>query len=114
MSWFQAKMSQFRDIGFSELQYDAGTKGDTSFEALVEVEIETLWGVDLYNDEIHTFEEVIRQLIKAISCTQGRAEDLAWTVHNEGLAHVFDGKFDECLRVSGVLHEIGLLTQIRG
>ncbi|MDA1028199.1 MAG: ATP-dependent Clp protease adaptor ClpS [Bacteroidetes bacterium] len=93
-------------------QSDFGTKESTSHDVLVEVD--TLWGVDLYNDEIHTFEEVISQLIKAISCSHGRAEDLAWTVHREGIAHVFDGEFEDCLRVSGVLGEIGLMTQIRG
>lgn len=94
------------------IQSDLGTKEGTSYEA--QVEVDTLWRVDLYNDEVHTFDEVIFQLIKAISCSRGRAEDLAWTVHRDGIAHVFDGEFEDCLRVSGVLREIGLMTQIRG
>ncbi|NNF03823.1 MAG: ATP-dependent Clp protease adaptor ClpS [Rhodothermales bacterium] len=72
------------------------------------------WHVILYNDEIHTFDEVIGQLIKATGCSRGRAEDLAWTVHTKGKAEVFSGTFEECLRVEGVLAEIGLVTEIRG
>jgi hypothetical protein len=33
-------------------------------------------------------------------------------VHRTGRAMVFSGGFTECLRVSGVLEEIGLMTQI--
>jgi len=72
------------------------------------------WHVILFNDDIHTFEEVITQLIKATGCSHGRAEDLAWTVHTKGKADVFAGTFEECLRVEGVLAEIGLVTEIRG
>ena len=79
-----------------------------------QTEIDMMWSVDLFNDEIHTFEEVIHQLIKATGCTRGRAEDLSWTVHREGKANVYQATFEECLRVAGVLGEIGLLTQIKG
>ena len=72
------------------------------------------WHVILFNDEIHTFDEVIGQLIKATGCSAGRAEDLAWTVHTVGKADVFAGTFEECLRVEGVLAQIGLVTEIRG
>ena len=92
----------------------ADHKESVQIETVVEEAVETLWSVDLFNDEIHTFEEVIFQLIKAISCTRGRAEDLSWTVHLEGKARVFDGEFESCLRVCGVLNEIGLVTEIRG
>ena len=83
-------------------------------ETAVEIAVETVWKVDLFNDEIHTFEEVIFQLIKAISCTRGKAEDLSWVVHLEGKARVFEGEFESCLRVGGILNEIGLVTEIIG
>jgi len=82
--------------------------------ALEKPEVDTPWHVLLFNDEIHTFEEVIHQLVKATGCTVGTAEDLAWKVHNDGKAVVFDGTFEECFRVQGVLKEIGLVTEIRG
>jgi ATP-dependent Clp protease adaptor protein ClpS len=69
--------------------------------------------VILFNDEVHTFEEVIGQLIKALGCDTSRAESLTWEVHNAGKAAVFEGPMDECVRVSGVLEEIALHTQIQ-
>jgi ATP-dependent Clp protease adapter protein ClpS len=68
--------------------------------------------VILFNDEIHTFDEVIIQLMKAIKCTQTKAEALAWEVHNNGKAVVFAGEMFRCMEVSGILEEIKLMTQI--
>lgn len=72
------------------------------------------WCVVLFNDEVHTFEEVIGQLMKATGCSRGKAEDLAWTVHNEGKATVYEGTFEECFEVQSVLKEIQLVTEIQG
>jgi ATP-dependent Clp protease adapter protein ClpS len=68
--------------------------------------------VVLYNDEWHSFDEVIVQLIKAISCTFEQARDFAFEVHVKGKAIVFSGTMKDCLRVSSVLEEIALNTQI--
>lgn len=68
--------------------------------------------VILFNDEVHTFDEVIGQLIKATGCDSVKAEALAWEVHTKGKALVFEGVMRECLRVSAVLEEISLHTQI--
>jgi ATP-dependent Clp protease adaptor protein ClpS len=68
--------------------------------------------VILFNDEVHTFEEVIEQLQKAIRCTRSKGEALAWEVHTRGKACVYTGAMNECLRVSGILEEIALHTQI--
>ncbi len=68
--------------------------------------------VILFNDSIHTFDEVIGQLIKAISCGRGKAEALAMEVHTRGKACVYTGDMNDCLRVSHVLEEIALHTQI--
>ncbi|MEZ4785179.1 MAG: ATP-dependent Clp protease adaptor ClpS [Candidatus Kapaibacterium sp.] len=68
--------------------------------------------VILYNDEIHTFDEVIHQLIKAIRCTSAEAEGIAFEVDTRGLASVFEGELDSCLHVSSILEEIALHTSI--
>ena len=68
--------------------------------------------VILFNDEWHTFEEVTEQIIKAVKCTLSEAEGLTWEVHSKGKACVFTGEMHECLRVSSVLEEIQLHTQI--
>ena len=72
------------------------------------------WHVILYNDDVHTFDEVIIQLIKATGCSLTRAEELTWEVHLSGKATVYEGTIDECLRVSSILQEIQLITEIRG
>jgi ATP-dependent Clp protease adaptor protein ClpS len=69
--------------------------------------------VVLFNDEVHSFEEVIGQLIKALRCDSSKAEALTWEVHNSGKAAVFEGPMDKCVKVSGVLEEIALHTQIQ-
>ncbi len=68
--------------------------------------------VILFNDDWHTFDEVIEQIIKAVGCGRDKAENLTWEVHTKGKACVFDGEMNDCLRISGVLEEIGLHTQI--
>lgn len=79
-----------------------------------EERLETPWRVILYNDEVHTFDEVILQIVKATGCTTAHAEELAWRVHTEGKAMVYEGTFEECFRVQGVLREIQLVTEIEG
>lgn len=68
--------------------------------------------VILFNDDVHTFDEVINQLIKAINCTIEKAESLAWEVHHKGKAVVYSGEMQKCLRVNSILEEIALHTQI--
>ncbi len=77
-----------------------------------EVKIEEPAKVILFNDEVHTFEEVIGQLIKATGCSESKAEALAWEVHTKGKAMVYTGEIARCIQVSSVLEEIQLMTQV--
>lgn len=77
-----------------------------------EVKIQEPAKVILFNDDVHTFEEVIGQLIKAIRCTESKAEALAWEVHTTGKAVVYTGELIKCMEVSSILEEIALMTQI--
>jgi ATP-dependent Clp protease adaptor protein ClpS len=83
-------------------------------EEATEERLDAPWRVILYNDDIHSFDEVILQLIKATGCSTAQAEKYAWQVHTEGKAAVFEGSFEECFRVQGVLREIQLVTEIEG
>ena len=68
--------------------------------------------VILFNDEVHTFEEVIAQLMKAVKCTVAKAEALTLEVHQNGKAVVYAGEVIKCMEVSQILEEIELMTQI--
>ncbi len=91
-----------------------GVDVDVLEEEQEDEEQKTPWRVILYDDDIHTFDEVIEQLIKALGCNQTHAEELTYKVHNEGKAEVFEGSFEECFEVNGVLKEIQLVTEIKG
>jgi ATP-dependent Clp protease adapter protein ClpS len=78
----------------------------------IEVGIQNPAKVILFNDEVHTFDEVIEQLMKATGCGYAKAESFAWEVHNSGKAVVYEGEMAKCMQVSGVLEEIELMTQI--
>jgi len=68
--------------------------------------------VILFNDDWHTFDEVIGQIIKAIKCSFDEATKKVFEAHMQGKAVIFNGGFKDCLRVSSVLEEIALHTQI--
>ncbi len=68
--------------------------------------------VIVLNDDWHTFEEVIRQLRRAIHCSFQRAEKLAFEIHSKGKAKVYSGSMEECLFISAVLEEIDLMTSV--
>ncbi|MBS1911738.1 MAG: ATP-dependent Clp protease adaptor ClpS [Bacteroidetes bacterium] len=69
--------------------------------------------VILYNDDEHTFDEVIFQLMKAVGCSRSEGEQFAFEVDSRGLACVFEGEMTDCLRVSSVLEEISLHTEVK-
>ena len=68
--------------------------------------------VILYNDDWHSFDEVILQIIKAIRCSNTEASKKALETHVNGKSVIFSGEFKDCLYVSSVLEEIALHTQI--
>lgn len=68
--------------------------------------------VILYNDDWHTFDEVINQIIKAVGCSYELARNLTFEVHVKGKAIVYSGEMKDCLRVSSILEEIALNTEI--
>ena len=54
------------------------------------------WRTVLFNCDCHSFDEVERQLIKAVRCTLSRARQLSNEVHTTGAAVVYNG-FEPCL-----------------
>jgi ATP-dependent Clp protease adapter protein ClpS len=90
------------------------TAEQTAREIETEIAEDALWRVILFNDEVHTFNEVIVQLQLATGCSQARAEALTWRVHTHGQAVVHEDDFEGCFRVQQVLRRIELITEIRG
>lgn len=92
--------------------------GDPAVETIedegVEHRSDMPWRVLLFDDDIHTFEQVVVQLMKATGCSEQRAWKHAETVHNTGKDCVYSGEFDRCFRVQSILCEIQLVTQIEG
>ncbi|MCI0547929.1 MAG: ATP-dependent Clp protease adaptor ClpS [Candidatus Rokubacteria bacterium] len=70
------------------------------------------WLTILHNCDCHTFEDVVKQLMKAIACTEERGWELAWQVHNTGKAVVKVGPETECVRVGNILAAIGLIVTV--
>lgn len=72
------------------------------------------WDCILFNDEVHSFDEVIFQIMKATGYNPEKAASITVEVHNKGKAIVYSGEIADCLKVSSVLEEIYLLTEIQG
>jgi ATP-dependent Clp protease adaptor protein ClpS len=70
------------------------------------------WITILWNCDCHTFEQVARQLVKAISCSYDDGMAIAGRVHNDGKAVVRVGPKSECERVGRILAEIGLRVTV--
>lgn len=78
----------------------------------VDVALAPPWITILHNCDCHTFEDVVKQLIKAIACSEERAWEIAWEVHNTGKAVVKVGPETECVRVGNILAATGLVVTV--
>ena len=74
--------------------------------------VEPPWITILWNCDCHTFEQVARQLMKAIACSYDEGMAIAGRVHNDGKAVVRVGAKTECERVGRILGEIGLRVSV--
>jgi ATP-dependent Clp protease adapter protein ClpS len=66
----------------------------------------------LFNDNFHTFDDVAKQLVKAIRCSYQKGLALANVVHNTGSAIVYKGHVERCEAVVMVLEEIRLKARV--
>jgi len=85
-------------------------------EELIEpVDIDTTtegFSLILYNDSVHSFEDVIDQVMKATGFGFERAESITMEAHSRGRAVVVTGDLNICVRAQHVLEEISLRTSI--
>jgi ATP-dependent Clp protease adapter protein ClpS len=73
--------------------------------------VEGPYVVIVYNDDWHTFEQVIKQLCKATACSPEKAWEIANEIHTTGRAIAYAGSQEECERVAGILREIRLQVE---
>ncbi|MEC4685001.1 MAG: ATP-dependent Clp protease adaptor ClpS [Nitrospirota bacterium] len=70
------------------------------------------WNVILINDNRHTFDEVIVQLMKATGCSPDQAREITWQVHTQGEALCYTGPRERCEHVASILEEIELRVRL--
>ncbi len=68
--------------------------------------------VILYNDEVHTFDDVTFILMKATGCTAERGDQIATEVDAKGRAICFDGTREDCERVAEIIATIKLQVEV--
>jgi ATP-dependent Clp protease adaptor protein ClpS len=90
----------------------AGTSPEVEAEQSEEVALAPPWITILYNCDCHTFEDVVKQLMKAIGCSEDRGWEIAWEVHNTGKSVVKVGPETECVRAGNILAAIGLVVTV--
>ena len=87
-------------------------KEQESQEFDLEVKSSRLHEIILYNDDVNTFDHVIRTLIEVCEHTPEQAEQCSLIVHYKGKCSVKSGTYDElepkCIR----LHAAGLSAEI--
>lgn len=78
-----------------------------------ETQKELPWCVLLFNDDVHSFQEVVLQVQKATGASLELAEQITLEAHTTGQAICYTGALDECERVAKILKEIALTVEIR-
>ncbi len=66
----------------------------------------------VFNDDVHSFQEVAGQCVKAIHCSMDQGMKIATQVDAEGSAIVYVGHLERCEAVAGVLEDIFLKTKV--
>jgi ATP-dependent Clp protease adaptor protein ClpS len=70
------------------------------------------YNVILFNDETHSMNEVVAQIMKATKCSAGKATEIMMEAHSMGRAIAFSGGLERCELVESILSEIKLGTKI--
>lgn len=68
--------------------------------------------VVLYNDNVHAFDDVVRQVQKATGAPEAEAVAITLQAHETGRAVCFVGACERCQDVADVLREIGLHVEV--
>ena len=89
-----------------------GAASETAETTSDETDVDPGWKTILFNCECHTFDEVERQLLKAVRCTLSQARRWSTEVDSKGSAVVYRGERERCEAVASALGEIGLVVRV--
>lgn len=70
------------------------------------------WNTILFNCNCHTFDDVAKQLMKAIRVSYERGLEIAGVIHHAGKAVVYTGPRERCEAVAMVLEDIRLIVKV--
>jgi E3 ubiquitin-protein ligase UBR2 len=59
----------------------------------------------LFNDEVHTYDQVINVLSRAIQCTKQEGHEFASLVDREGRTVIRIGTMESCIEAQKIIHE---------
>lgn len=88
-----------------DLQYK---ERDRDIDPLLDdlLEVDDLYATVLYNDEVHTFEEVITTLQRAVECDRNAAINFVSLIDREGRSLVKCAPFQQCSEVKRIVERI--------
>lgn len=100
---YEALLRKVMDYTYSMLSWQNGLELPESLQR-AEADVEPLTYVTmLFNDEVHTYEQVIQTLEKAVNCSHKEAIEFATTVDREGRSPVLRGEQENCARVANLI-----------
>jgi ATP-dependent Clp protease adapter protein ClpS len=88
------------------------TQTQTRHEEDIGAGLDQPWMVILFNDDHHTFDEVVAQVQKATGCSPGEAFQITYVAHTNGQAVAYVGDRPQCEQVAMVLQEIDLHVEL--
>ncbi len=68
--------------------------------------------VTLFNDDFHSVDEVVEQLLKALRCDMASAVEIMLRAHTRGSATVIIADQDRADEVASILREIALVVSV--
>lgn len=75
-------------------------------------EITDVFDLVVFNDDVNTFDHVIKTLIKVCKHTQEQAEQCTLLIHYKGKCTVKTGSFDELRPLREAICEVGIDAKI--
>lgn len=81
-------------------------------ETVIDHRLGSPYSVILFDDDHHTMDEVVSQIIKATGYDSQRAYEIMMEAHSSGRAIVYTGHLERCEHIESILAQIRLSTKI--